>query len=207
MELVNSLLDRKNLLFLGSSVTNGAAAEGVSFVDYIAERNGCNVIKEAISGTTLVDGEESYITRLKRLDTIISVDLFVCQLSTNDAGQKKTLGRVSGTENRKGFDTETVAGAIEFIIMYVRKNWNCPIAFYTSPKFESETYDAMVQLLKEIEKKWEICVIDLWNDTEFNSITKEQRERYMVDDVHPTQKGYLEWWTPVFEKKLLSMLN
>lgn len=54
------------MIFLGSSVTYGAASQGVSFADFIARRNGCEAIKEAVSGTTLVDnGSDSYVSRLK----------------------------------------------------------------------------------------------------------------------------------------------
>ena len=81
----------KHLIFLGSSVTYGSASGGVSFADFISRRNGCAITKEAVSGTTLVDeGEDSYISRLKKLDKSIPADLFICQLSTNDATQGKT---------------------------------------------------------------------------------------------------------------------
>lgn len=61
---------------------------GVSFADYIGAMNDCNIIKEAVSGTTLVDeGVDSYISRLNKIDTQ-NADIFVCQLSTNDATQK-----------------------------------------------------------------------------------------------------------------------
>ena len=61
-------LSGKNFIFLGSSVTKGMAAYGKSFVDMIAARNHSNVIKEAVSGTTLVEkGKKNYITRLTHL--------------------------------------------------------------------------------------------------------------------------------------------
>ena len=88
----NSPLKNKNIVFLGSSVTYGASSMGVSFADYIGATNDCNIIKEAVSGTTLVDeGVDSYISRLNKIDTQ-NADIFVCQLSTNDATQKKPLG-------------------------------------------------------------------------------------------------------------------
>ena len=130
------------------AVTCGAAAEGVSFADYIAVRNGCTITREAVSGTTLVDcGTDSYISRLKKMDANQRADLFVCQLSTNDATQKKPLGIVSGTCDRNAFDTSTVAGAIEFVISYAKETWNCPVMFYTNPKYDSAEYAAMVELL------------------------------------------------------------
>ena len=200
--LDSSPLNSKQIIFLGSSVTYGAASKGVSFVDYIGVRNGCQVIKEAVSGTTLVDnGSSSYIRRLKKME-VPSADLFVCQLSTNDATQKKTPGEISQSRNMEDFDTTTVAGAMEYIIAYAQEKWNCPVVFYTNPKYDSDAYGNLVALLLQIADKWDISVIDLWNDTEFNNISQQERELYLADAIHPTQAGYLEWWTPRMEADL-----
>lgn len=203
----NSPLKDKNIIFLGSSVTYGASSMGVSFADYIGAKNDCTIIKEAVSGTTLVDeGVDSYIARLNKMD-VQNADVFVCQLSTNDATQKKPLGEISNSVNINDFDTKTVAGAIEYIIAYVKDKWDCPVVFYTNPKYDSENYQAMVNLLLEIQKKWNIEIIDMWNDADFNNITDKQKSLYMADSIHPTQAGYLEWWTPVFEEKLIEVIH
>ena len=121
-------LNGKHIVFLGSSVTYGAASNGVSFVDFLAEKMGCRVTKEAVSGTTLVDdAPDSYICRMKKLNPEMKVDLFVCQLSTNDATQMKDLGETCRTYDMDDFNTLTVAGAIEYIIAYARKTWKCPV--------------------------------------------------------------------------------
>ena len=198
----SSPLQGKSVLFLGSSVTYGAAAQGISFADFIAARNNCTMIKEAVSGTTLADDtSNSYVSRLKKVQAD-TVDLFVCQLSTNDASQKKPLGKVGAARELNEFDTATVAGALEYIIRYVQQKWDCPIVIYTNPKYESETYAAMVSLLPQLKEKWDITIIDLWNDADFNVITAKQRELYMDDTIHPTKAGYLEWWTPRMEPVL-----
>jgi len=41
-------------------------------------------------------------------------------------------------------------------------------------------------------------VIDLWNNEEMNSVSQEDYKLYMFDKIHPTQAGYLKWWTPKF---------
>lgn len=197
-------LNGKHIVFLGSSVTYGAASNGVSFVDFLAEKMGCRVTKEAVSGTTLVDdAPDSYICRMKKLNPEMKVDLFVCQLSTNDATQMKDLGETCRTYDMDDFNTLTVAGAIEYIIAYARKTWKCPVAFYTSPRYDSARYAAMVGLLQTIRRKWDIVLIDLWNDSVFNDITAGQRSRYMADPIHPTREGYLEWWTPYFKRVIV----
>lgn len=203
-----SPLAGKRIIFLGSSVTYGAASQGVSFADFIARRNGCETIKEAVSGTTLVDnGSDSYVSRLKRLNAAGDVDLFVCQLSTNDASRKMPVGTVSDSFSMEDFDTQTTAGAIEYIIAYAKEVYGCPVVFYTSPRYDSEAYGKLVELLEEIQAKWGISVIDMWNDEAFNDISDEQREFYLADPVHPTKAGYLEWWTPYFESSLSEALN
>lgn len=127
--LKSSVLSGKKVVFLGSSVTYGAASQGISFADYLERSTGCSAVKEAVSGTTLVEeGADSYIKRLKALDAD-EVDLFICQLSTNDASQKKAIGKVSSSENMEEFDTHTVAGAIEYIIAFAREKWDCPVMF------------------------------------------------------------------------------
>ena len=198
-------LKNKTVLFLGSSVTYGSAAGGISFVDILGERCGINCIKEAVSGTTLVDiDERSYISRLKALGTAQKPDLFICQLSTNDATRKKPLGEVSYTQFP---DRNTVCGAIEYIINYIRDVWDCPVIFYTNSYYNNDYYADMVDAMKKIASVYGVGLIDLYSDSEFNKITSEQRKIYMADDIHPTKEGYTEWWTPKMEEYLYKYLR
>ncbi|WP_207752960.1 SGNH/GDSL hydrolase family protein [Clostridium yunnanense] len=208
-KLDNSPIANKNIIFLGSSVTLGKGSRDVSFVDYIEKKDSVSVTKEAVSGTTLVDkGKDSYIQRMKnKLDTKAKVDAFVCQLSTNDASQKQPLGKINTSMNLKDFDTSTITGAMEYIICYAKQNWNCKVIFYTETKYESKEYEAMVTRLLELQKKWNIGVIDMWNDNELNNINEKTRKLYMLDNVHPLKAGYLEWWTPYIEKYLYGYLQ
>ncbi|MBO4838483.1 MAG: SGNH/GDSL hydrolase family protein [Lachnospiraceae bacterium] len=199
--LENSPLAGKHLIFLGSSVTRGACALRNSFADYIAARDRCTVTKEAVSGTTLADGgPDSYVARMKRLEDP-RADLFICQLSTNDARLGKPLGEIADGFEEKAFDTGTVAGAIEFIIAYARRRWRCPVVFYTCPR-AADGYAAMVALLHRIAAKWGVPVIDMWSDEAFRTLSEEQIALYMVDDVHPSRAGHLEWLTPYVEQAL-----
>ena len=204
--LTDSPLEGKTIIFLGSSVTYGSAAKGESFVDFMVKRDGIVAVKEAVSGTTLVDetvwGKESYIARLKTIDPSVNADAFICQLSTNDATMKKPLGAISDSFNLEDFDTQTVAGAIEYVIAYAKQTWDCPVIFYTGTQYKSDQYAEMVTLLQEIQKKWDIGIIDLWNDAEMNAVSKEDYALYMVNGIHPSRAGYREWWTPKFEEYL-----
>lgn len=210
--LENSPLRGKKIIFLGSSVTVGSEAKGVSFVDYMEKRDGIIPLKEAVGGTVMVDkkvnGKASYIERMKNnIDKNFEADAFVCQLSTNDATKKLPLGEKSQSTNIDDFDTRTIAGAIEYIISYAKTTWNCPVIFYTGTKYNSSYYGQMVDLLLDIQTKWDIGVIDLWNDPEMNAVSKSDYNLYMVNGIHPSQAGYRDWWTPKFETYITSYLG
>jgi len=197
----------KRIIFLGSSVTYGSAAGGVSFADIICEKNGYEMIKEAVSGTTLVDEDESsYVSRLKKIDAV-SADLFICQLSTNDASKNYPLGEVADGKDIDLFDVQTIAGAIEYVICYAKKKWGCPIAFYTGTRYDSPQYEGMVKLLKQIADKWGIYVIDLWNEPSFTAVKSSDYEKFMNDPIHPTLEGYRSWWGPFIEKNIKAIIG
>lgn len=181
-------LQGKTILFLGSSVTYGHASNGISFADLMVEKCGINCIKEAVSGTTLADiNDASYVARLKKIDaTTVRPDLFICQLSTNDASKKRNI------------DIADVEPAIRFILEYVKSTFNCPIVFYTGTYFESEKYVAMIKLLYNLQNQYDFKILDLYNDQEMLNVDKEKYKVYMQDPVHPTLLGYDEWWTPKF---------
>ena len=58
-----------------------------------------------------------------------------------------------------------------------------------------------------MKNKWNIDVIDLYRNTEFNDIDPEKYAFYMFDEIHPTKAGYLEWWTPEIEAELYEILH
>lgn len=198
----NSPLEGKTVLFLGSSVTNGAAALQQSIPEYFAARMGCTAIREAVDGTTLCDtGSNSYVQRLlNNISRDQSIDLVVCQLSTNDATKQMPLGNIGDG------DTTTITGAIEFIIDYARETWDCPVVFYTNAHYDSKAYANMVDRLHEIAEHDGIGVLDLWSDDAFNNITDEQRAVYMYDSIHPYKAGYRDWWGPELERQLCEYL-
>ena len=209
--LAPNALTGKTIIFLGSSVTYGSAANGESFVEFMEKRDGIIPVEEAVSGTTLVDetvwGKKSYIERMKTIDPSVQADAFICQLSTNDATMKKPLGEVSESFDRNDFDTQTVAGAIEYVVAYAQETRNCPVIFYTGTQYNNAHYAQMVELLLKIQEKWGIGVIDLWNDAEMNAVSAEDYKLYMVNGIHPSRAGYRDWWTPKFEAYLSELLG
>ena len=204
----DSPLAGKTGIFLGSSVTYGYGSMGVSFVDFLEKADGLNVIKEAVSGTTLADiKSNSYVSRMKTIDKNIKADFFMCQLSTNDATKNLPLGEVSDSFNIDDFDTQTITGATEYIIAYAKETWNCPVIFYTQAKYDSPAYADMVDMILKLKDKWDITVIDFWNNAEINNITDDEKALYLVDHIHPTKAGYKLWWLPEMQKTLYDFVK
>ncbi len=178
-------LTGKTVLFLGSSVTYGSASGGVSFADIMAEQLGFTCVKEAVSGTTLADlDDSSYVARLERVDLSLAPALFICQLSTNDATRKLPLAQIED--------------AIRFILGYVKDTFGCPILFYTGTFFKNPQYREMIALLYRIREEVPFSILDLYHDEDMLSVSEEDYGRYMSDPIHPTLAGYRDWWTPKF---------
>ena len=164
--------------------------------EFMNASEGTISVKEAVSGTTLVTSEpDNYIERLKKLPPDIKADAFICQLSTNDATRNKPLGAVSHTGE---YDTDTIIGAIEYIIDYARSAYHCPVYFYTGTYYDSQLYAEMVESLKDIAGKHNIGIINLWDSEEMRAVSQDDYQLYMADPIHPTKAGYRLWWTPEF---------
>lgn len=197
----------KNIIFLGSSVTDGD--DGYSMCEYISETTRHTVIKLAVRGTTLSDiSEESYVSRLNNAITKHpQCDCFVCQLSTNDASKALPLGNISDSYDIKSFDVCSVIGAIEYIVCKVKEVWNCPVIFYTGTYYDNENYQKMVDSLILLRKKWDFDIIDLWNSEKMRAVNKTDYSIYMKDHVHPSKTGYQKWWGPEFLNTIRKYIN
>ena len=233
----NSPLAGKKICILGSSVAYGLCAQHQAVGEYLSARFGAELTKEAVSGTTLADMDEtSYVSRMRRnLDPKAGFDLFICQLSTNDASKGMPLGEIREStefpvkdfgrdsaglsteqysEDGAGiiraeelYDTSTITGAMESIIRYAKETWNCPVVFFTGSRFDSPLYAQMVERLYQLKEKWGIGILDLWSDDAFNEISEEDRRLYMNDPIHPTKAGCRLWWGPELERQLLAFLT
>jgi len=199
-----------NIIQLGSSVTFGSGSMENSFVEFIAQMTGSEYVKEAVPGTTMsnlaTQADTSYINRmLENLDSEMHTDLFLCQLSTNDASKRVPLGEISDSEDPADYDLETVAGAIQYIITYAQNTWNCPVMFYTGTKYSNEAYGDMVDLLLQIQEKYDIGVIDMYHDLDTD--TPLYNQYISFDGIHPTKRGYGQWWAPYMIQEIEQYLT
>ena len=237
-QVEESPLYGKTFYWLGSSVTYGASSQGESMADFLAAKTGAVCKKEAVSGTTIFDdggngdtGLRSYTRRLKTgkvFDVTEEVDAFICQISTNDARNDRLTkwGTITGEDvtETSEFDLKTTLGGVEFIISYVFETWGCPVYFYSGGWFGDSgarsssnptgtNYGKLVDEVKKVVEKWQnlgydVGVIDLFNDEDFNAQASEDYYKWCMNDaIHPRRAGYLNWWMPYFEQYLLVALH
>lgn len=227
-------LKGREILFLGSSITAGRYSGGVSFVDYINKRNGSRSFKLAVSGTRIsgLKDSVSYVNRLKTNcgpSSKYNPDVFVCQLSLNDAVKGAPLGSLKGIDfSRLSGDAAadaylkqlysnggTVAGAIEYITAYAYNKWpGCQVVFFTvrdvrAFKNYGQHYAKMRSLLYNAQKRYgkrdgrnRLEIIDMWSNSSLTNLKGNTFCLYMNDVNHPKRAGYLKQWTPEFEKCL-----
>ena len=170
-----------------------------------------------------ISADTSYINRLRNhtAETDPDLDLVVVQLSTNDSKGQCETGVVSDSFDPATFDEVTTTGALEAIIAYAKETWGARVLVITGTYFEdemtfsggqnAEIYKTMIERCHELDEKWgdDFTVLDLWhNDVMYENVkTGDSLWRsYMSDAIHPTKKGYLEWWGPYIEAELYEML-
>lgn len=207
-KLEGNPLEGKTICVLGSSIADGYSSGHYGIGEYFQARFGCELIKETVSGTTLTNlYNNSYISRMQNNIDATEIDLFICQLSTNDANMNIRPGGIIESTNLDDFNQWTIIGSMEYIICYAKETWNCPVVFFTGCYYDNAIYGKMVTALYALQEKWNFGIIDLYDNDEFNDISDEMRSIYMADDIHPNKAGYRDWWGPEMEKQLLEYLD
>ena len=194
----------KTIYHLGSSISYGSNNGGVSFAEQIRDITGSKMVKETVSGTTLsMQKANSYAARWSNFTFNDSPDYLIIQLSTNDfTNAGITLGSV-GTQ-KDGFDKNTTAGALEYIISEtLKKSPNTKVVVYSCAVRDSwasghPNYSrfANIELMK-LKEKWGILIVDLYS-------LEPLLPNIMSDDIHPNKQGYALLFTPTMINVLLN---
>lgn len=195
----------KTVYHLGSSISYGHANNGTSFAEQIRDLTGSKMVKQTVSGTTLTNQKDnSYAARWSNFTFADNPEFLILQLSTNDFVQDGvTIGQVSEKDKIDGFEPNTTASAIEFIIERTKqKSPDTQIIIYTCAVTQSwdnshPQYGAFVDnQLREIAEKWNITVVDLYHaDKLFSGI--------LADDIHPNAAGY----AAIFTHNLINVMT
>ena len=210
----HNVLYGKKAVFCGDSVTYGHSAEmddeGVrkTYQYYIGKRNNMNIITNAISGSTItnIDGKNPFsVDRYKNLGD--NLDYILLWFGINDS-EHATLGTIKDTDNT------TFYGAWNIVLEYLITNYPTTKIGIVVTYNGGTNFREAVRL---IAKKWAIPTLDWMGDANVPMISGREsgfglsdvaknirRNTFLVDGVHPNDKGY-QYISTVVENFLRSL--
>ena len=203
-----SVMQGDTVVFVGSDFTIGTKADGQSFVDYLKAVDGLNCAVFEKEGIAITSNKGDSILSL--VESIpkehASPKAIFCEIPYFQAKSGTKFGELSSSYMLSDFDTETLIGAMEYIVCYSKMNWGCPVFFYTTAECNSKRYDKVVSSAREVANKWNMPMLDFTSINSAGSMDKKQRSLYFVDKHNLSRAGYFEITAPEFEKFIIENL-
>ena len=201
----------KNILILGDSVNSGAGWEG-GFANLISEDFfGVSVRNASVSGQKF-SGEQIYYQLVREYQNGFIPDYIVFDGGGNDMLANVTTGEVDLDTYSVNFDTNTIAGAFEHLVVNAQKFIpNAKLIFVNlyklNPVAAEVTYSKQREvwnLLHKACEKYGVYYVDLYNKSNFTPAIQEQWDNFMFDWIHINESGYRRFW-PLIKNALLTI--
>ena len=189
----------KTALFLGDSISYGAADAGRAWAWRMSNSLGFTADNQSVNGWAISTSRQNRIINELKKVKYNSYDYVIMEGGTNDAWDKAEVGSVSDSYDPKDFDITTFAGGLEelfynaygrfpgarfgFIITY-----KMPLA---TDKGNVAYMEPIANISIEICKKWNVAYLDLYHDDYVNNTLLEvNTTNYLNDTVHPSAAAY-----------------
>lgn len=203
----DSTLTDETIIFVGSNLLSGSKAGGDSFVEYLENSDG---IKSAVycgNDAVLVErGKNSLVSFVKSIPTEnANPRMLLCEVPYADATDGSKIGTITDGYYDNEYKTNTVIGAMEYIISYSEDTWGCPVVFYTCQPNDNKHYAKIMDAVYQVADKWNVEVLDFYNDP-LMALDDQQKKLYMATESNPTKAGYKELYTPKFREFLLQKI-
>lgn len=190
-----SVLYGGTALYLGDSIAYGANDYGdnrLSWGGRIALKYGMYSKTVARSGWTLSTARKEIVTQLDGTDAG-KYDYIILQGGVNDIWSGAAeIGAVTPNDQIDGFDTSTIAGALENLFASALKTApDAKIGYIINYNISDKIGDmsAYAAAARQICEKWNIPYLDLYDNTAFNA-EFDKSVCLMADGVHPNPEGY-----------------
>lgn len=195
--------------FLGDSITEGVGASKQEnrYVDLIAAKTGAVCRNYGISGTRLAqqtvksecaNWDRDFCGRIDEMES--DADIVVVFGGTNDFGHGDAkLGKQDDTAPK------TFYGALNYLINKLKEKYSSAKIVFITPmhrtgennprgdgsKLEDGAFlTAYVKIIKETVKRYNILLLDFYNDLGIDPNNAEDNKNYFVDGLHPNDKGH-----------------
>ena len=190
------ILYGKTALFLGDSITYGTGEDDslyCSWAGRLSAKYGMTAVNAGDPGARVSHtGSSGFIVNgLKKWTAAQSPDMIVMHGGVNDAINQIEIGQISADGN---LNLQTFAGGLEDMFKKAKEAHPTSALFYiTNYHHNRDTGKDMsgyFDLAKEICEKYGVTVIDLYGNSELNTILAPTTTKYLPDKLHANSAAY-----------------
>ncbi len=214
----DSVLYKKSALFVGDSISCGSQ-EGSLYYRAWAGRigvvNSMDYVNASVSGASCsTTRATNRIFSQLVANSSREFDYVIMHGGVNDAWDNAAVGEMVEGYSLTDFDTATFAGGLEHMFYYANLLYpNAKMGYiinFKAPNCTKGTVsdmDAYFAVAKEICEKWNIPVLNLYEDENFcNNVLKTNTTENLPDSIHPNTHGY-DLLYPVIEAWMETLPN
>ncbi len=189
----------KTALFLGDSISYGAADAGRSWAWRMSNSLGFKADNQSVNGWAISTSRQLRIINELKGVKYNSYDYVIMEGGTNDAWDSCQVGVVSDSYDPKDFDITTFAGGLEELFYNAYQRFpGARFGFIITYKMPLATDKGNVAYMEPIAnisidicKKWNVAYLDLYHDDYVNNTILEVNTlKYLIDTVHPNVTAY-----------------
>ncbi len=214
-------LEGKTVMAFGDSIMHGDGNRFVGIADMLSQRYKMTPVDYSKGGATFstVKDREQISDQIRRaVKNKEEADIILINGGTNDM-RKSLPGTISQGFNYQLNGRADFASGMEYALGLLRDNYpDTPVVYIRAHDMEygierNELHFGTIAL--DICDKWEIDVVDIFNDTDFNAHDDELKSVYTVhtklckngDSIHPNRLGYYKFYLPLVSDKAVELLN
>lgn len=196
----------KSALFIGDSISYGAG-DLAAWASRLKYQFNLNMKNKSRSSWIVAKGDLELGSIQTQLEEEInhSYDYIVVEGGINDIMRNSwdenrcKLGAISSSYALEDFDVNTFAGGLEAIFYHATTEFKGAKVGYILTYKPSESFingagwtnaEAYVSAAKAICEKWDIPILNMWDDTELNEKLHAEGSPYLTDGLHFSHDGY-----------------
>lgn len=214
------VLKGKTVMSFGDSIMHGVGEDHVGIADYLAQRYMMTAIDYSLGGATFGYLEDRSQISNQILDAISAnetADIILLNGGTNDMRKVKP-GEISDDFEYGEHGRKYYAQGMEYAIGLLNDNYpDVPLLYIRAHNMVFSTERNEIHfgtIALNICDKWNVPVVDIYKDTEFNTAQKELRFKYTEntmgfkngDTIHPNRLGYYKYYIPLTSEKIVDLL-
>ncbi len=216
-----SALKGKTVMTFGDSIMHGDGNDFVGIGDLLSQRYMMVAVDYSHGGSTFgkVYNREQICAQInKAINMGETADIILINGGTNDM-RRLPAGEISSDFNYESYGSADFSSGMEYAIGLIKDNYpDTPLVYIRAHDMECSLERNELHfgnLALDICEKWEVEVVDVFNDTDFDchkedikcAYTAHTEKRKNGDSIHPNQLGYYKYYIPLLSEKAVELTN